>query len=141
MFSTLTYPKAVLCSSGSYSYPRKVRTSPQVLEADIRPPYWVSWRPGNEHLVPRLSLQCLHLTLGDTERKCINMSFSSLCLCPQAEFQYIENSQLKVQVPWRLTPKNQVPDDKRFRKTRKKKRSRFSLTKPLPRTGSTKRIS
>ena len=34
--------------SGSHLYPRKVRTNPQVLEADIRPPYRVSWRTGNE---------------------------------------------------------------------------------------------
>lgn len=46
MFSTCTYPKAVLGSSDSHLYPRKVRTNPRVLEADIRPPYWVSWRTG-----------------------------------------------------------------------------------------------
>ena len=43
-----TYPKAVLGSSGFHLYPQKVRTNPQVLQADIRPPYWVSWRTGNK---------------------------------------------------------------------------------------------
>ena len=60
MFSTHKYPKAVLGSSGSHLYPRKVRTNLQVLEADIRPPYWVSWRSGNEQddrdLITSLSL-------------------------------------------------------------------------------------
>ena len=67
MFSTHTYPKAVLGSSGSHLYPRKGRTNPQVLEADNRPPYCVSWRTGNDNLVPRLSVLCLHLSRAQTK--------------------------------------------------------------------------